>query len=80
MRPSCPNPRAIADHYANVEEVQSALRKGGLESSNLIVAVDFTKVRGMAQSKHDREGVMSVRCDSSSAPYMTWLGVEKTAG
>ncbi|GIL76913.1 hypothetical protein Vretimale_8622 [Volvox reticuliferus] len=35
--------RAIADRFANVEEVQDALRKGGLESSNLIVSVDFTK-------------------------------------
>ncbi|GLC36205.1 hypothetical protein PLESTB_001368600 [Pleodorina starrii] len=35
--------RAIKDHYSTVGEVQDALRKGGLESSNLIVAVDFTK-------------------------------------
>ncbi|EFJ43779.1 hypothetical protein VOLCADRAFT_119008, partial [Volvox carteri f. nagariensis] len=35
--------RAIADRFNSVEEVQDALRKGGLESSNLIVALDFTK-------------------------------------
>ncbi|KXZ45622.1 hypothetical protein GPECTOR_52g24 [Gonium pectorale] len=35
--------RAIADRFTTVDQVQEALRKGGLESSNLIVAVDFTK-------------------------------------
>ncbi|KAG2428161.1 hypothetical protein HXX76_011841 [Chlamydomonas incerta] len=35
--------RAIADHYGSLEQVQDDLRKNGLESSNLIVAVDFTK-------------------------------------
>eukprot|EP01025_Chloroclados_australasicus_P043241 TRINITY_DN460_c0_g3_i1.p1 TRINITY_DN460_c0_g3~~TRINITY_DN460_c0_g3_i1.p1 ORF type:complete len:350 (-),score=47.95 TRINITY_DN460_c0_g3_i1:408-1457(-) len=33
----------IKDTYESIEEVQQALRKGGLESSNLIVGVDFTK-------------------------------------
>jgi E3 ubiquitin-protein ligase RGLG len=35
--------RAIADRYTSIEQVTSDLRRGGLESSNLIVAVDFTK-------------------------------------
>ncbi|GLI65260.1 hypothetical protein VaNZ11_008749 [Volvox africanus] len=35
--------RSIADRFTNIDEVQDALRKGGLESSNLIVSVDFTK-------------------------------------
>ena len=34
---------AIADHYRTMEELQSALRTAGLESSNLIIGVDFTK-------------------------------------
>jgi len=34
---------AIADHYKTMEEVQDALRRAGLESSNLIIGVDFTK-------------------------------------
>jgi len=34
---------AIADHFKTMEEVQDALRKSGLESSNLIIGVDFTK-------------------------------------
>ena len=33
----------LGDNYRSIEEVQVALRKSGLESSNLIVAVDFTK-------------------------------------
>eukprot|EP00877_Chromochloris_zofingiensis_P001497 jgi/Chrzof1/11348/Cz05g33090.t1 len=35
--------RAIADQFQSLEQVQDALRRQGLESSNLIVAVDFTK-------------------------------------
>eukprot|EP01024_Parvocaulis_polyphysoides_P052055 TRINITY_DN51274_c0_g1_i1.p2 TRINITY_DN51274_c0_g1~~TRINITY_DN51274_c0_g1_i1.p2 ORF type:complete len:139 (+),score=19.28 TRINITY_DN51274_c0_g1_i1:146-562(+) len=35
--------RTIVDHYTSLEQVQNALRKNGLESSNLILAVDFTK-------------------------------------
>ena len=41
-RPSnsfCP----IPDHYNSISEVQAAIRAAGLESSNLILAVDFTK-------------------------------------
>eukprot|EP00727_Mastigamoeba_balamuthi_P014355 m51a1_g9544 hypothetical protein (277) ;mRNA; r:852121-853505 len=34
---------AIPDRYKTLEEVQAALRQAGLESSNLIIGVDFTK-------------------------------------
>uniref|UniRef100_A0A7S0DYG3 VWFA domain-containing protein n=1 Tax=Hanusia phi TaxID=3032 RepID=A0A7S0DYG3_9CRYP len=34
---------AIADNYNSIEEVQKALRGVGLESSNLILGIDFTK-------------------------------------
>ncbi|XP_010904547.1 E3 ubiquitin-protein ligase RGLG3 [Elaeis guineensis] len=33
----------ITDHYNSLEEVTEALAKAGLESSNLIVGIDFTK-------------------------------------
>jgi hypothetical protein len=36
--------KAISDQYASLEQVQDALHKEGLESCNLIVAVDCTKV------------------------------------
>jgi len=35
--------QAIADQFKTMEEVQEALRRSGLESSNLIIGVDFTK-------------------------------------
>lgn len=33
----------IGDNYKTFEELQAGLRKAGLESSNLIVGIDFTK-------------------------------------
>ncbi|GFP84991.1 E3 ubiquitin-protein ligase rglg2 [Phtheirospermum japonicum] len=33
----------IADNYNSLEEVTEALARAGLESSNLIVGIDFTK-------------------------------------
>jgi len=38
-----PKFRAIKNHYESLAEVQDALRQSGLESSNLIVGVDFTE-------------------------------------
>lgn len=34
---------AKGDEYKTYEDLQAALRKAGLESSNLIVGVDFTR-------------------------------------
>jgi len=34
---------AIKDKYQTLEEVQQALRKAGLESSNLVIGIDYTK-------------------------------------
>jgi E3 ubiquitin-protein ligase RGLG len=34
--------KSIKDRFETIEEVQEALRKAGLESSNLIIGVDFT--------------------------------------
>uniref|UniRef100_A0A0E0JTX5 RING-type domain-containing protein n=1 Tax=Oryza punctata TaxID=4537 RepID=A0A0E0JTX5_ORYPU len=36
-------PKFIPDNYSSVDEVTAALREAGLESSNLILGIDFTK-------------------------------------
>ncbi|XP_027338499.1 E3 ubiquitin-protein ligase RGLG3-like [Abrus precatorius] len=36
-------PTYIADHFSSLDQVVSALREAGLESSNLILGIDFTK-------------------------------------
>jgi hypothetical protein len=36
-------PKFIPDNYSSVDEVTTALREAGLESSNLILGIDFTK-------------------------------------
>lgn len=33
----------IGDNYQSIQEVQQALRQAGLENSNLIIGIDFTK-------------------------------------
>jgi hypothetical protein len=33
---------SIPDNYRTIEEVQQALRRSGLEGSNIIVGVDYT--------------------------------------
>ncbi|OQR99510.1 hypothetical protein THRCLA_06494, partial [Thraustotheca clavata] len=45
IRPSPPSTtfRCIPDQYETYEQLQLALRSAGLESSNLIVAIDYTK-------------------------------------
>ncbi|KAK2947179.1 putative Mitogen-activated protein kinase [Blattamonas nauphoetae] len=37
------NSKAIADKYKNILDVQNDLRKNGLESSNLVFGIDYTK-------------------------------------
>ena len=34
---------AIKDNYKSLPEVVASLRRGGLESSNLVIGIDFTK-------------------------------------
>lgn len=57
----------IVDSFTTLDQVTAALRKEGLESSNLIVAVDFTKVSLSAASTHQQypavlPGICQVAC------------------
>ncbi len=42
--------RAIKDRFSRLEDVQNALRTNGLESSQLVVGIDFTKVQSTSWS------------------------------
>ncbi|KAH9717348.1 E3 ubiquitin-protein ligase RGLG3 [Citrus sinensis] len=44
----------FADNYNTLDEVISALREAGLESSNLILGIDFTKSNEWTASTHDQ--------------------------
>ena len=44
-------PAAIPDNYTCIEEVTEGLREAGLESSELIVCIDFTKSNGWNGTK-----------------------------
>ncbi|KAK8472613.1 hypothetical protein PHAVU_002G258600 [Phaseolus vulgaris] len=54
----------IADDYNSLDEVTSALSHAGLESSNLIVGIDFTKSNEWTASTHDQD-VFSFHSDES---------------
>ncbi|KAL2647933.1 hypothetical protein AAZV13_05G145900 [Glycine max] len=45
----------IADDYHSLDEVTTALSHAGLESSNLIVGIDFTKSNEWTASTHDQD-------------------------
>ena len=64
--------RAIRDRFTNLEEVQHELRRNGLESSNLIVGLDFTKVRG--DTKFAMGFSRFPSCGHSEQPVYTPVG------
>ncbi|XP_057730161.1 E3 ubiquitin-protein ligase RGLG4-like isoform X2 [Arachis stenosperma] len=45
----------IKDNFTSLEQVTTALRKEGLESSNLILGIDFTKSNEWTATTHDQE-------------------------
>ncbi|KAL0327311.1 UNVERIFIED_CONTAM: E3 ubiquitin-protein ligase RGLG1 [Sesamum angustifolium] len=61
--PPTPQPRRrldrkfsrIADNYQTLDQVTAALSRSGLESSNLIVGIDFTKSNEWTASTHDQD-------------------------
>jgi E3 ubiquitin-protein ligase RGLG len=61
----------IRDSFESIEEVQEALRKAGLESSNLVIGVDFT-ISNTTAGKHSFGGRSLHALDSSGSqpnPY-----------
>ena len=65
---------SIRDNFKSIQEVQQALRAAGLESSNLIVGVDFTKSNTWTGEKsfdgrclHDTTGPVN--------PYQQVIGI-----
>ncbi|KAJ9704125.1 hypothetical protein PVL29_005423 [Vitis rotundifolia] len=44
----------IADNFNSLDQVTDALRESGLESSNLILGIDFTKSNEWTASTHDK--------------------------
>ena len=49
---------AIRDRFESIDEVQNALREAGLESSDLIVAIDLTKSNEWS-GKHSFNGALA---------------------
>ncbi|KAJ7529821.1 hypothetical protein O6H91_15G067800 [Diphasiastrum complanatum] len=58
----------ILDEYTSLDQVQEALRKAGLESSNLIVGIDFTKSNEWT-GKHSFNGRSLHAIGDISNPY-----------
>lgn len=65
---------SIKDRYESIEEVQQGLRQAGLESSQLIVGIDFTK-----SNEWTGQNTFGSRClhdiSLGSNPYMEALGI-----
>lgn len=59
--------RAFCDRFTSIEQVQVGLRESGLESSNLIVAVDYTK-SNLWQTKYGAQGLHTIAPGSVPAP------------
>ncbi|KAM4106196.1 hypothetical protein ACB094_04G048500 [Castanea mollissima] len=49
-----PHTPYIADNFTSLDQVISALREAGLESSNLILGIDFTKSNEWTATTHDQ--------------------------
>lgn len=65
----------IRDNFASLEEVSSALAEAGLESSSLLVAIDFTKSNEWAGKRTHGGACLHTRApDGTPPPYATALG------
>ncbi|KAA6377568.1 MAG: putative E3 ubiquitin-protein ligase RGLG1 [Streblomastix strix] len=65
----CGSFERIGENYRSIEEVQAALRKNGLESSNLIFGIDYTK-SNLYTGEKTFQGRNLHDLSSSKNPYM----------
>jgi len=68
-RPSAAHPFVIRDTYPSIEALQQALRAAGVESCNLILAIDFTK-----SNEETGTGSLFFPLDSCPAGKRTFAG------
>ena len=68
--------QAIQDRFESIEEVQQELRKQGLESSNLIVGIDFTKSNNWTgKDCFGGKCLHKIENGHSSNPYQTVINI-----
>mmetsp|Transcript_28812 Transcript_28812/g.72541 ORF Transcript_28812/g.72541 Transcript_28812/m.72541 type:complete len:279 (+) Transcript_28812:210-1046(+) len=66
---------AIKDNYNTIEEVQQALRKAGLESSNLIIGIDYTKSNTWTGEKSFGGKCLHDCAPGVQNPYQSVIGI-----
>eukprot|EP01113_Clastostelium_recurvatum_P031005 TRINITY_DN3825_c0_g1_i3.p1 TRINITY_DN3825_c0_g1~~TRINITY_DN3825_c0_g1_i3.p1 ORF type:complete len:293 (-),score=39.56 TRINITY_DN3825_c0_g1_i3:48-926(-) len=67
--------QAIRDKYESLEQVQDALRKAGLESSNLIIGVDYTKSNDSAGKRTFGGHSLHALLPGHPNPYMQAISI-----
>lgn len=72
-RPDKRDFEAFADRYQSIEEVHAALRKAGLQSSNLIVGIDFSKSNRYTGRKCFGGNCLHALSDMQLNPYQKVL-------
>ena len=69
-------PTIFHDNFSNLAEVSDALAAAGLESSNLLVAIDFTKSNEWTgRASHGGSSLHAYSPNGSPPPYATALSV-----
>jgi len=74
-RSSTPSFQAIPNKYKSIEEVQKGLREAGLESSNLIIGVDYTKSNTWTGSKTFGNRCLHALGNNFMNPYQVVISI-----
>lgn len=72
---NAPKMKVFEDQYETLEEVQSALRKAGLESSNLILGIDFTASNKTSGKKSFGGKPLHYISDREDNPYQSVIKI-----